>query len=392
MATPSGLDVSRDENAMKERNPSSSKPLSEHGERALLRDLRAQSASPEVAGPKLLVPIGDDGAVLAVPPGEAAVLTTDTLVEGTHFNRAWTAATDLGFKLVTSAASDIGAMGGRPLAAVIAVTAPAAMLAAELLDLMAGCREAAALFGLSVAGGDTTAGDRLVLTATILGGAPPAALLRRSGARIGDLLVVTGTLGEAGAGLQILRSLFEVDPPAGERWLRAGSPIDEIPVRLRAQGFDAALSLALQGAVRRFLRPTPPLAAGPALAAAGVTAGIDVSDGLASETAWIAAESDVGLALDATLIPIGRGAAAWGAKGGFDPLGLALQGGEDYELLLTVPPAAWPHLRARLAELQVTATAIGEVVPAREGVTLRTADGTRRPLPPGGYEHFRTPS
>jgi thiamine-monophosphate kinase len=362
--------------------------LASLGERALLGNLLKRIGGDSRPGSPLLVPPGDDAAALFLPAGEAALLTTDTLVEGTHFRRPWTAPADLGWKLVMSAASDVSAMGGRPLALVIAVSAPGAMAAEEFLDLMAGAQAAATDVGCALAGGDTTSSPILVLTATLVGAAPKEGLLRRTGARPGDLVLVTGTLGEAAAGLGVLDLACASDPLPEGRWLRAESPLPGLAARLEPLGFSAGRAAALAESARRFLRPSPPFAAGRVLAAAGASALIDISDGVASEAAWIAAGSQVGIVLEAARMPIGDGARAWAAKREIDPLDLALGGGEDYELLMTAPPHAGPGLVERLEAIGIPATVIGEVVPADEGLTLRLPDGVRRPLPPAGYEHF----
>jgi thiamine-monophosphate kinase len=354
----------------------------------VLRKLRA--AAPDG---RLLVSAGDDAAALLLPAGEAAVLTTDTLVEGTHFRRPWTAPQDLGWKAVMSAASDVSAMGGRPLAAVVAVSAPPAMTAAEFQALMTGAEMAAKEAGFLITGGDTTAAAILVLTATVLGAAPPQDLVRRSGARVGDLLAVTGVLGDAGAGLGIVDKLFGEDPlPADGRWLRAESPLAVIAERLRERGFDPPAATALAESARRFLRPSPPFAAGPILSSGGATALIDVSDGLASEATWIAEESGVGIVIDSARVPLGAGARPWASYRGIDPITLAFGGGEDYELLLTVTESAWSDLDRRLRAIGVWGTVIGTVVPESEGVTWRGPDGFRRPLAGEGYEHFAPPA
>lgn len=361
--------------------------LASIGERALLGELLAKLRGP-TPGDQLLVPPGDDAAAMLLPAGEAALLTTDTLVEGTHFRRSWTAPGDLGAKLVMSAASDVSAMGGRPLGVVLAVSAPPAMTAAEFLTLAAGAESAAREAGVVVIGGDTTASPILVLTATVLGGAPPAALVRRSGARVGDLVAMTGVLGEAGAGFGAVDLLFGADPLAEDHWLRPESPLAQIDERLRARGFEPGAAESLAEAARRFLRPAPPLAAGPLVSKLGATSMIDVSDGLASEATWIARESQVGIVIDGDRVLLGRGARAWAGYRGIDPLTLAFAGGEDYELLLTVPEGRWSELERGLRAIGVGVTAIGVVVPESEGITCRGVDGFRRPLTDQGYEHF----
>ncbi len=350
-------------------------------------------------GPDLaavLVGPGDDAAALCLPAGEAAIVTTDSLVEGVHFERAWTTPADLGFKLIQSAASDIGAMGGRPLAAVVAVSAPPALLESELLAMTGGMLEAAERHRFLVLGGDTTSSPHLVLTATVLGAAGPAAIRRRSGAKPGDRLLVTGELGDAAAGLSILRALSALEPApthATHAWLRTASPLADLERRLAARHLvpraDSPEALAFTGAVRRFLRPAPPIEAGPVAAAAGASALIDISDGLASELFLIAEASGVGLVLEESAVPIGAGARRLALERGEDPLALALGGGEDYELLMTAPADRVHDLIAALAEIGVRATLIGEIVRHEFGRNVHAPGRPPRPLAPGGFEHFR---
>ena len=362
--------------------------LGDQGERAIVARLLARiAAAPDTD--RLLVPAGDDAAAVALPESEAAVLTTDTLVEDVHFRPVWTTARDLGWKLVTSAASDVSAMGAKPLAVVVSITAPERMRVDELEALTAGELEACAAYGIALAGGDTSAGRHLVLTATVLGSALSSGLVRRSGAQVGDVVGVTGVLGEATAGLGALEVLFGAEKPEAEWALRPRPPLLEVEERLIELGADQAPAAAIAGAAARFLCPAPTLPAGPILAAAGVTSMIDISDGLASESYWIADCSGVGIAIDQTRVPIGPGARAWADRAGRDPLSMALGGGEDYELLFTVPRELWVSLVARLQEAGIHVTAIGDVVPASEGCLLVTPAGDRRPMPHAGHEHFR---
>lgn len=344
----------------------------------------------------ILVGPGDDAAALCLPAGEACIVTTDSLVEGVHFERSWTTPADLGYKLIQSAASDIGAMGGRPLAAVIAVSAPAVLLESELLAITGGMIEAAARHGFLVLGGDTTSSPLLVLTATVLGGAGPDALRTRGGARPGDRILVTGELGDAAAGLRILRALSALEPApahATHAWLKTASPLADLERRLAARHLvpraDSPEALAFAGAVRRFLRPAPPIEAGPVAAAAGASALIDISDGLASELCLIAEASGVGLVLEESAVPIGAGARRLALEHGEDPLALALGGGEDYELLMTAPAERTHDLTAALAGIGVRVTEIGEIVRHEFGRTVHAPGRPPRPLAAGGYEHFR---
>ncbi len=349
-----------------------------------------------LAARNVVIGPGDDGAALHLPAGEACVVTTDSLVEGVHFERVWTTPADLGYKLIQSATSDIGAMGGRPCACVLALSAPGALLESELLGIIGGALEAAARHHLLVLGGDTASSPLLVLTATVIGSARAESLRTRGGAGPGDRILVTGELGDAAAGLRVLRKLQVLEPPPAHTphaWLRAASPLADLERRLAAKHLvpraDSPEALALAGAVRSFLRPSPPIAAGPIAAAAGATALIDISDGLASELHLLAAASHVGLAVDEARVPIGQGARRVALENGEDPLELAFGGGEDYELLMTVPADRAQTLATELAAIGVRTSEIGEVVRPEFGLTLRAPGAPPRALAVGGYEHFR---
>jgi thiamine-monophosphate kinase len=367
------------------------------GERAAVAEVlnrlatRAESDwAPVIVGP------GDDAAAFSPPPGEALIVTTDSLVESVHFERAWTTPADLGFKLMQAAASDVGAMGGRPLGAVVAVSAPPELLESELLAMTGGMLESAERHRYLVLGGDTTSSPHLVLTATVLGAAAPTALRRRSGAHPGDRILVTGELGDAVAGLHVLRALSALEVPPGHpshTWLRTASPLADLERRLAARHLapraDSAEALAYAAAVRRFLRPAPPIEAGPIAATAGASAIIDISDGLASELALIAEASAVGLVLEESAVPIGAGARRLALERGEDPLAFALSGGEDYELLMTAPADRVHDLTAALAEIGVRLTMIGEIVRHEFGRHVHAPGRPPQPLTAGGFEHFR---
>ena len=363
--------------------------LAAAGERAAVAQVLARLGASHPARIPWVIGPGDDAAALHLPPGEVAVLTTDTLVEGVHFERAWTSPEDLGYKLIQSATSDVGAVGARPVAALVAVSTPGTLAEHELLRLTDGMLEAARAHDLALAGGDTTQAPLLVITATILGSASPDALRTRSGARPGDRLAVTGELGDAAAGLLALKEIHAGESLSPATWLRPESALTGLERRLAARGFAGSAPAALAAAARRLLRPSPPIAGGALAAAAGATALIDISDGLASELGLIAEASGVGLVVEAGAVPVGAGARAWAARQGGDPLAFALDGGEDYELLIAVSSGHWASLKAALAAGGVRVTEIGEVVARQEGIGLRDATGKVRPLAPGGYEHFR---
>ncbi|MGZ4144136.1 MAG: thiamine-phosphate kinase, partial [Actinomycetota bacterium] len=175
------------------------KDLTDVGEFGLIRALLERLPTSD-----LIVPPGDDAAVMRVP--EQLVVTTDLLVEGRHFDLAFSSPADVGYKALTVNVSDIAAMGGRPLYALIALGAPSATLVTVMEELYDGVSEAARAHGVTVAGGDTVGADQLIVSVALLGEAGEGGIVRRKGARPGDLLCVTGELGGASAGLALLRA------------------------------------------------------------------------------------------------------------------------------------------------------------------------------------------
>jgi len=295
------------------------------------------------------VGVGDDAAVLRPTPGRRLVVTTDVLVAGHHFSAALSEPEDWGWKAVAVNLSDLAAMGAEARWLVVALTVGPAT-GSELLDrVYAGLRDACRAYSVALAGGDTSAGPALSLAVTAIGEAEHA--VTRAGARPGDRLAVSGPLGAAAAGLALLR---RDDQPAG-------ALLGRFP--------------ALAAAHRR---PEPQLAAGRRLAAAGATAMVDVSDGLAGDALHLAEASGAGVEVDDDALPVAPGVAEAAALLGLDPVELALAGGEDYVLAAALPP--------------------GIIVP---GVTVCgrfTADPTRRvhrtatgerPLTGLAYDHFR---
>jgi thiamine-monophosphate kinase len=324
------------------------------GEFELLALLRERLPA---AGPQVRLGSGDDAAVTV--PGGAVATSVDALVEGVHFRRGTATLRQIGRKAISTALSDLAAMGAAPGEAYVWLGAPEGMDEQELLEVGEGLAAVAAETGTTVAGGDLTRAPVLSLAVTVTGHAPnPDDFVTRAGARPGDTLVVTGELGGAAAGLALLEERLDL-PSAG----------------------------ALR---RRQLDPTPRLAAGRALAAAGATAMIDISDGLAGDAGHVALASDALLIIDAEALPIAPGVDAVATSAGRDPLELATSGGEDYELLAALPPEALAAAQEALAALGTPLTTVGKVEAAADGrprAELRRRGGEA--VPNRGFDQLR---
>jgi thiamine-monophosphate kinase len=328
------------------------------GELGLIARLRRRLPAPP---DDVLVGVGDDAAAVAWPGG-TLLLTTDTLIEDVHFRRSTTPLRALGAKAMAVNLSDIAAMGGEPRVALLALSLPPDAEVADVDELYAGLGEMAARHGTAIVGGDTCSDpDRLVLTVTVAGrvDGPP---VRRSGARPGDLILVTGTLGASAAGLALLE----------RGW--PGGPVPE------------AVGEPLVAAHRV---PAPRVAEGQRARAAGATAMIDLSDGLATDLGHIAEASGVGATVRLGALPVAEATRQAARALGEPEWAWAVRGGEDYELCLTAPAGQAATLAARITgETGTPVTVIGEIRPAGAGVTF--VDDAGRPVPvTAGFEHFR---
>ena len=303
--------------------------------------IRRISGTLPPAPPEVLVPIGDDCAVLRL--GDRIwVAASDMLVSGHHF-KDWAAPEDAGYKAVAVNVSDVAAMGGTPR---FVLTSGGAPDPETTLRCMRGVLEACGEFGVYPLGGDTTRAGALTVDVAILGelDAPP---VLRSGARPGDLLAVTGELGASAAGLLALES-----GASG-------------PERL----------------VDKHLRPTPRVEVGRAAARIGVGAMIDLSDGLASDAGHVCERSGVGCRVDLDLLPVAEDTQSFLASLGHDPVAVA--GGEDYELLISAPE---PVLQALAESVEVPVTRIGEVTSGGGVVFWREGEVVEGL---SGWDHFR---
>ncbi len=344
------------------------------GEFGLIRLIRQRVRH---RSPGTLLGIGDDAALLLLDAGSGLLVTTDMLLEGVHFRRGWGHPRALGRKAMAVNLSDIAAMGGRPLHALLGLAVPPDGPSLEDLEaILDGFEEEAATYGVTLVGGDTCASrSGLVLAVTLLGQVPTGRALLRSGARPGDGLWVTGMLGGAAAGLLALEWGWR----AGAAW---PSPVP------RPAWFGGEEEAAIQAALTAHLTPVPRLAAGQALVRCA-TAMIDVSDGVASDIGHLCTESGVAARIVANQLPIHSGAVAMARLTGRDALDLALRGGEDYELLFT--STADPSSILAEAAPGLGVTRIGEVSSGSAMATLLLADGREEPLS-GGFDHLRASS
>ena len=307
--------------------------------------------------------IGDDCAVLTLDARKVLLLTSDLMVEDVHFRLGATSSQDLGHKLLAVNLSDVAAMGGEPRDAVVSVAAPADLDVSHLDGIYDGLHECARRFGVNVVGGDTTRSPGpLVLNLALTGEAPDDCVCYRSGARPGDLVYVSGTLGDSAAGLALVLG-EEVEIGQAER----------------------------EGLLGRHHRPEPRIELGKRLSASGaVTAMIDLSDGVASDLRHICERSRVAATVEAASVPLSPALQSFCRATGTDPMSMALSGGEDYELLFTVDPAGLDRLNRVGDEGGVPPIRrIGEIGEGPAGVFLVGRDGRRTRLAASGFDHFR---
>lgn len=305
--------------------------------------------------PSVVISIGDDAAAVKPKPGYLSLLTSDMLIEEVHFTRAHSDPRTLGRKSLSVNLSDLAAMGANPSAFLLSLAIPDTISLEYLDNFMAGMLERADQFGITLIGGDTCASKGgLAISVTAIGEQLPERVVRRSGAKQGDLIFVTGTVGDSALGLELLR-----------RGDRTGT------------------------AVMRHLDPEPRVKAGIALAeSALVTSMIDVSDGLLADLGHILKQSGVGARLDLGNIPLSDEYSRQATLLTEDPFSLALSGGEDYELLFTSPPHLKDQVYCCMSACNVAVSLIGEINGGEPRVAIVTAEGTEYLPQKRGFNHF----
>lgn len=331
--------------------------IAELGEFGLIARLTSGLAR----APGVIAGVGDDAAILDIGCEDLIVATCDAQVEDTHFRLRTISPHDLGRRVLAVNLSDIAAMGARPRFALISLLVPSTLDVAILDGIYAGLQDEAARFGVSLVGGNVARNaERLILDITLLGTGKRNQLLQRDRARPGEVIMVTGNLGSSAAGLLVLE--------------------DE---RLASQIAPESLTSVL--AAQR--TPTPRIEAGQWLAQHTVATGIDISDGLAADIAHLCTASGVGANIDAEALPILPEVRTIATLAGREALELALFGGEDYELIFTVPAERVDEIvREMPIASRVKTTPIG-TIGAGSGLTL-LHQGKSSPLRPAGWDHL----
>jgi len=328
--------------------------LREIGEFGLIDRIRKWMAASDSA---VIQGIGDDVAVIEMA-GKTLLVTTDILIEGIHFDRSWIDPYRLGKKALIVNLSDIAAMGGNPKYFLISLGLPKDLSLSFISSFYRGLKEGARKFRVDLIGGDTSLSQKIVINICLLGGGRKKGLLFRRGARVGDDLLVSGTLGDAALGLKILQKKGFIGGP--------------------------------KGLIEKHLSPCPRIQLGQAIGKHHcATAMIDVSDGLLIDAKHLLEESGVGARIWEERIPLSRLYRQWIRIYSKDRYQIALCGGEDYELLFTAPPETRKKISSLALSLGTPITRIGEILPPKEGLQVIREDGKKYSPTRLGFEHFK---
>ncbi len=369
---------------MKKRPQRSGLAVSQVGETRLVEDILSEFC---VEGTRrVIVGAGDDAAVIRSGKGRGLVLTTDMLVEGTHFSLEWSYPEAIGFKAVASNASDVAAMGGRPLGVVVSLGIPKLVPVRAVERMYRGIARALSQFGGELLGGDTVRSKAVTVSVSAVGELVGKKPFLRSGARPGDVICVTGTLGDSQTGLRLLKKYFKTKHRSRRdalvTWADREAPHFKkgLPAPLRGHG---------RSCIAKHLMPEARVAEAETLSTLGISAAIDLSDGLSIDSARVASASGVGLLLREQDVPVSRSCRAVAGKLGLRARGLALSSGEEYELLFTLEPdRARQVIRALATRCGTEVTVIGDVVERRKGTFLLDALGRKKRLSERGFRHF----
>lgn len=335
--------------------------IRELGELYLVKKLTGQFTP---GHPRVVKGIGDDASVTIQDNSKYLLCTTDTLVEDTHFSLQYTSPRSLGRKAVSISASDIAAMGGTPMFLFTSIILPPST-PIDFIDLLyKGIKERAHEFDVALIGGNTSSSpDKIIINTTILGEVPKGEAIFRKGASVGNMIYVTGRLGDSGLGLKLLKE---------------------------SQKSKNKSKNLKNKAILKHIDPLPRVREGRELAKKKLaTSMIDVSDGLISDLKHITEESGIGAEIWLKKLPVSAGFKKW-LKGHPQDITLALSGGEDYELLFTAPKGNAAKIDALSMKLGIPITHIGEIVPKGCGITVLDEKGDIFHLADEGFEHFKT--
>ncbi len=336
--------------------------LSNFGEFQLIqsipRQLTTQGFHPTVG-------TGDDGAVLPPTPRQQVVISTDLLVENIHFTRQSTTFYNIGYKSAEANLSDIAAMGAIPTAIFVAIALPPSLTNKDWKEFYRGLAGACKRHKVQLLGGDTSSSpSSLFIAITITGLVKPHHILTRQGAKRGDLIYVSGTLGDSAAGLAYLKKYSHPPKPS-------------------------TLSKPMNYLVHRHWQPTARIALGQLLASQPyASATMDLSDGLSGDLTHLCRQSRVGALIYSAKIPMSQQMQYYATRIRANPFQWSLHGGEDYELLFTIP-LKWQHALEKMAKKQrIPITHIGAIQPKRFGIRIEQSDQSQDMLLPGSHEHF----
>lgn len=352
------------------------KPISDIGEFGLIEKISSLCRDTIPAGSPVTTGIGDDCAVTRIGENRLQVSTTDLLVEQVHFDLLTTPLHHLGSKAISVNVSDICAMNARPLYALVSIALPPGAAVEMVEQIYSGMVHAAKLYNTAIVGGDTSSSaSGLVISVTVIGETTPEHITMRKGAAPGDMLCVTGALGGAAAGLKVLMREKEImleHLQSGEEYNRElTSNLGEYQEAIRHQLLPSARIDIVEFFHKHGIVPT---------------AMIDLSDGLSSDLHHICMHSDVGARIDEGRIPIVSQARHIADEFQQDALDYALSGGEDYELLFSLPETEFKNIAGH-HDISV----IGKITPKEQGIVLSDIYGMSIPLnKPGGFDHFKT--
>jgi thiamine-monophosphate kinase len=347
--------------------------LSDLGEQGLLELIRDWTGG---ASGRVLLGPGDDAALIDPPAGRELVVSTDAFVEGVHFSRAFLTPDEIGHRVMAGSLSDLAAMGAEGYAALVNLHAPPDTPVEFVRSVFLGMDRVADSCGVVIAGGDTVRGE-FALGITVIGHVARGRAIRREGAKEDDVLCVSGELGRSETGRRLLAGEIEVpitlrSRRLAEAWFRQPRPrfdVSRLLVSLQRRTIDVDLEQEHTDLI-------PP------------TAMIDISDGLGIDLGRLCEASNVGCRLEERLVPVNSAAAELARRRQQPEIAAALSGGEDYELLFTMPPENVELLLGEAKAARITISPIGSITPAREGRILVRPDGETVPLRNTGWDHF----